>query len=165
MTSLLAHIEALLVRDLRGVKKEIEAFENESQVWAIVPGITNPGGTLALHGCGNLRHYIGHVLGGLAYIRDRNNEFANRTATRSEISSEIDRTIEALQTTLRNLDPSTLESVYPERVGGFELNTQQFLLHLCTHLSFHLGQMGYLRRVVSGKDQSTGPVSLAALVN
>jgi hypothetical protein len=37
------------------------------------------------------------------------------------------------------------------------------MLHLATHLAFHLGQIGYLRRAVTGDATSSGPVSNAVL--
>jgi hypothetical protein len=163
MNTILAHIQALLIRDLGGMKKEIEAFPDDQQIWDVLPGVSNPAGTLAIHGCGNLKHYIGVVLGGASYKRDRENEFANRFMTRDEICCEIDSTVTLLRQTLSVIDPEMLGSTYPERVGSFELNTQQFLLHLCSHLSLHLGQAGYLRRILSGSNQSTSPASLAEL--
>ena len=33
-------------------------------IWALPPGLPNSGSTLALHVAGNLRHYVGAVLGG-----------------------------------------------------------------------------------------------------
>ncbi|MDA1028821.1 MAG: DUF1572 family protein [Bacteroidetes bacterium] len=163
MESVFTHIEALLVRDLGGMKREIEAYPDDAQIWAVVPGIANPAGTLAIHGCGNLKHYIGFVLGGVPYTRDRANEFANRTMTRNEIYREIESTISVLEMVLPQLDESVLGTTYPEAVGGFQLNTQQFLMHLCSHLSLHLGQMGYLRRFLSGANQSTSPALLAEI--
>ncbi len=163
MNTILAHIQALLIRDLGGMKKEIEAFPDDQQIWDVLPGVSNPAGTLAIHSCGNLKHYIGVVLGGASYKRDRENEFANRFMTRDEICCEIDSTVTLLRQTLSVIDPEMLGSTYPERVGSFELNTQQFLLHLCSHLSLHLGQAGYLRRILSGSNQSTSPASLAEL--
>ena len=36
-------------------------------------------------------------------------------------------------------------------------------MHLAVHLGFHLGQAGYLRRVVTGDARTSGTVSLTAL--
>ncbi len=161
MTPILAHIQTLLIRDLGGMKKEIEAFPNDQQIWEVLPGVVNPAGTLAIHLCGNLKHYVGFVMGGIPYTRDRENEFANRSLSKAEISREIESTIEVLKRAFSSIDSTLLGTIYPERVGGFELNTQQFLLHLCSHFALHLGQAGYLRRILSGSVQSTGPASLA----
>jgi hypothetical protein len=43
------------------------------------------------------------------------------------------------------------------------LNTATFLVHLGAHLAFHLGQAGYLRRVITGDNTSTNPLPVAAL--
>jgi hypothetical protein len=37
------------------------------------------------------------------------------------------------------------------------------LLHLCTHAGFHLGQAGYLRRVITGDATSSGPIPLGPI--
>ena len=47
--------------------------------------------------------------------------------------------------------------------GGVPMTCGRLLLHLCTHLAFHLGQAGYLRRVVTGDTRSSGPVSVREL--
>jgi uncharacterized damage-inducible protein DinB len=163
MNQLLEHIQSLLVRDLLGVKKELELFETDEQTWNCPTGISNPAGTLAIHICGNLNHYIGAVLGGTSYVRDRNNEFANRSNSRTQIYEILDETSAMLASVIPEIDPGRLNQRYPEQVGGFDLNTQQFLLHLCTHLSFHLGQLGYLRRLLSAENKSTGPIALGPI--
>ena len=38
-------------------------------------------------------------------------------------------------------------------------------MHLAVHLGFHLGQAGYLRRVVTGDGRSSGALPLAALAD
>ena len=154
---MLRQLSALLVRDLQSMKDELVAFPSEAMIWECPQGITNPAGTLALHGCGNLQHYIGHVLGGTSYVRDRENEFANRSMTRADLSMEIDRTIAVIKAVLPSLEDEVLASTFPQQVGGVSLNTQQFLLHLSSHLSLHLGQAGYLRRILTGSTESTGP--------
>ncbi len=163
MTPLIRQIERLILRDLEAMAREIDSFPDDNMIWMTPPGISNPAGTLAMHGCGNLRHYVSHVLGGTDYVRDRTKEFSDRSASRQSILEEIVATISSLRSVFQTLDASVLESRFPEQVGGFELNTQQFLLHLCTHLSFHLGQVGYLRRILTKENYSVDPVSLKAL--
>jgi len=57
----------ILVRDLNAVRRELEAYPDEQSVWALPPGVTNSGGTLAMHIAGNVQHFIGAVLGGSGY--------------------------------------------------------------------------------------------------
>ena len=44
-----------------------------------------------------------------------------------------------------------------------QLRCDTFLLHLCTHLAFHLGQAGYLRRALTGDARTSGALSLKEL--
>ena len=43
-----------------------------------------------------------------------------------------------------------MEKTYPEDVLGAPLSTRQFLVHLLGHLNYHLGQIDYLRRTLTG---------------
>ncbi|HET9040180.1 MAG TPA: hypothetical protein VFN40_08425, partial [Gemmatimonadales bacterium] len=52
-------LAALLDRDLRGLRRQLEAYADERQIWQPVPGLPNTAGTLALHLAGNLQHYVG----------------------------------------------------------------------------------------------------------
>ena len=50
--------------------------------------------------------------------------------------------------TVKNLDENIFESKYPLVVFGYEMTTEFFLIHLTTHLSYHIGQINYLRRII-----------------
>ena len=54
----------LVLRDLAALQREVTAYPDDESLWRVAPGITNSGGTLALHLAGNLRGFIGSVLGG-----------------------------------------------------------------------------------------------------
>lgn len=152
-------LRLVLVRELEGFEREVRLFPDDASLWKTVPGVTNSAGNLTLHACGNLQHYIGHVLGGTGYVRDRNHEFGARSGSREDLSREIRTTIATLEKVIPAIDARTLSSPYPEPVGGTTLRTDRFLLHLSVHLAFHLGQAGYLRRVLTGDKTSSGAVS------
>lgn len=62
----------------------------------------------------------------------------------------IDETAEVVETTLDRLTPDQLEQVYPIVVFADRtepMKTGWFLVHLATHLSYHLGQINYHRRL------------------
>lgn len=147
------YILRVLVRDLEGLRSEIEAYPSSDQLWELPPGISNSGGTLALHLVGNLRHFIGAVIGGSGYERDRPGEFQDRDLPKSEVSALIDPTIEEISKTLDGLTDQDLSAAYPVEVGGVRLDTGQFLVHLAGHFSYHLGQVNYHRRLISGVNQ------------
>ena len=127
-------------------------------------GVPNSAGNLALHVAGGLQHYVGAVLGGSAYVRNRDGEFSRRTASRGELVSELQKAAVAVRTVVPNLTNAVLEHDFPEPViPQCRIQTLRFLLHLCAHASFHLGQAGYLRRGLTGQNQSAAPVPLRVL--
>jgi uncharacterized damage-inducible protein DinB len=160
---MLDDIRRLLIRDLEGFQREIERFPDDETVWRTVPGIANAAGTLALHAAGNLQHFIGAVLGGSGYIRDRAAEFSRRGETRAALVRELAAARDAVDRTLAELPEESVETVYPLPLNDLRLRTGVFLMHLSTHLAFHLGQTGYIRRVVTGDGQSVGAVTFAPL--
>lgn len=149
-------IARLLVREVKGFQREILLFPDDAAVWATLPGISNSAGNLALHLAGNLRDFVGRVLGGMAYVRDRNDEFGRRAGTRAEVVAALEAAIGAVEQTA--LDH--LEGEFPEAPGGYRVETRLFLLHLCTHAAYHLGQAGYLRRALTGDTRTSGALSL-----
>lgn len=156
-------VSRLLVRELQAFAREVELFPDDESLFRTLPGVTNSAGNLALHVCGNLQHFVGAVLGGSGYVRDREAEFGRRDATREELQREIAAAVEAVRSTLVKVDVATLERDYPLQVGGVTLPTGRFLVHLATHLAFHLGQAGYLRRVLTGNSATSDAVSLKVL--
>ena len=145
VTSLLT----VLVRDLKKLEAEILLYPSEESIWKIEKDIKNPAGTLCLHLCGNLQHYIGSVLGKTAYKRNRDNEFASRNVPRESLLTEITQSINAIEATLPLLTEEQLLSTYPVKVFDNPTSTLFFLVHLSAHLSYHLGQVNYHRRLVA----------------
>jgi len=162
---MLEDILILISRELNSLKNEIEMFPDDKMLWSVLPGITNSAGNLTLHVCGNLKYYIGAVLGNTGYIRDRESEFNRKSGSRVELVAELQETNEMIQSVLPKLSETIIADTYPETVGGVEIPCGRFLTHLATHLSFHLGQVGYLRRILTRNNQSSGAVSLRAISN
>jgi membrane-associated phospholipid phosphatase/uncharacterized damage-inducible protein DinB len=156
-------IQRLLVRELSGFAREIELFPDEASVWKVPPGVSNSAGNLALHVCGNLKHFVGAVLGGTGYVRRREQEFAERGTSRAALLREVQETIEVVSSVLAELPDGALDAPYPEVHGGVQLSGRTFLLHVCTHAAFHLGQAGYLRRALTGDGSTSGALSIKAL--
>ena len=138
----------LYKRDLLQLRKEVEAFNDEANLWRLKGEIKNTTGNLALHLCGNLQHFIGHVLGGTNYQRDRENEFAAKDVARADIIKEIDKTIKTLEEVVPNLDESSFDQPYPIKIALGDFTIFQMLVHLQGHLNYRLGQINYLRRIL-----------------
>ena len=141
-------LKSLFNRDLNKLKVEIESYENESQIWAIDKNISNSAGNLCLHLIGNINTYIGAELGKTGYIRNRPLEFSLKDVPRSEIISKIDEMILVVNNTLDSLTEADLKAIYPQIVFEKEMTTEFFLVHLSTHLAYHLGQINYHRRLI-----------------
>ena len=165
MTSLVGAIGTMMLREMVTLRKEIEAYPSDESLWKVVPGISNSGGTLALHLAGNLQHFIGAVLGGSGYIRNREAEFSVRGLSRGEVMNLVDQATASLTHTFRSLTDEVLGRQYPERVGKVRLTTGDFLVHLEGHLAYHLGQIDYHRRMSTGGGALSGAMSPGALVS
>lgn len=160
-----ASIRAILLRELRALQREVEAFENEESLWAVPPGIANSTGTLVLHLAGNLQSFVGSVLGDSGYVRDRQAEFERRGVSRTELLTEIENTIQVVDATLTALPEDRLSETFPFGFGDLQVTTGDFLIHLTTHLAFHVGQIDYHRRLTTGDPSSIGPVAIPQLAS
>ena len=147
--SFIADISEIFIRDLNVLAEEVQQTP-EKNLWRIVPGINNSIGTLAIHLCGNLRHFIGAVIGKDGYQRNREAEFSGTQIPLEELLKEIFTTRDAVENAFKILTPEQLEEVMPDtppqhkgRTIGF------FLIQLSCHLSRHRGQLDYLRRILS----------------
>lgn len=141
-------IRSILLRDLRALAREVDAYPSDEVLWRVAAGISNSGGTLVLHLLGNLEHFIGAVLGRTGYVRDREAEFATRDLSRAELRRRIDAAAEAVDATLARLSPEQWEAEYPVPIAGRKVGTTDFLVHLVAHLAYHLGQIDYHRRML-----------------
>jgi len=162
---LIDDVRRVLVRELEAFAREVELFPDDDVLWKTIPGVTNSAGNLALHACGNLKHFVGAVLGGTGYVRDRPAEFATRAGRREDVARQLRETAEVVAEALARVPESALAAPYPQPHDGVRLPCGRFLIHLCVHLSFHLGQAGYLRRSLTGDARTSGAVSLGALAD
>ena len=157
---MLAHeLAALYTRDLTRLVQEISAFPDTATLWQTRAGITNSAGNLALHLEGNLREFIGRLLGKHDFTRDRPREFSDSGIEQRDLVARLSAVRDEIPLVVANLSAEELEAVYPQPHGGATLSTRQMLIHLDGHLNYHLGQIDYLRRVLTGE----GAISFAEL--
>jgi uncharacterized damage-inducible protein DinB len=145
---MIAALNDLYDRDLGRLYQEIAAFRQEEHLWLTSGHVPNPAGNLGLHLVGNLSAYIGNTLGHRPYVRDRPAEFAAKNVPKQELLRQIAHTREVVLASLQALEAKDLDSIYPEEVLGYQMTTGFFLVHLLAHLSYHLGQINYLRRML-----------------
>ncbi|MBZ4042625.1 DUF1572 family protein [Flavobacterium hibisci] len=145
---LIENLRLLFNRDLNKLKEEIEAYQTENQLWVIDKNIANSAGNLCLHLIGNLNTYIGAVLGNTGYVRNRPLEFSSKGVRKDQLITQIEETILMVNNTLDILKEADLEAIYPQIVFEKEMKSGFFLMHLSTHLAYHLGQINYHRRLL-----------------
>jgi len=138
----------LFTRDLNKLKVEIESYKEEANLWITSKDISNSAGNLALHLIGNLNHFIGAELGSTGYIRQRDLEFSLKDVPRSTIINQIDETIFIIKNSLNDLSDEDLQKEYRRNPFEAYMTTEFFLVHLVMHLSYHLGQINYHRRLL-----------------
>jgi uncharacterized damage-inducible protein DinB len=141
-------LQLLFSRDLNKLKSEIELYNDESAIWIIDKGIANSAGNLCLHLVGNLKHFIGTILGGTNYKRNREAEFALKGLPRATLVQEVEETLDVVSNTLSRLGREELDQEFPIDVFGYKMSTEFFLIHLAMHLDYHLGQINYHRRLL-----------------
>ena len=145
---LIQTLKTLFQRDLNTLRKEIESYKVESKLWIIDKGIANSAGNLCLHLVGNLNTYIGKELGGTGYIRQRDLEFSQKDVPKAILLKMINETMATVATALEKVTDQRLEEEYPVIVLAEKTTTGHFLVHLLAHLSYHLGQINYHRRLL-----------------
>jgi uncharacterized damage-inducible protein DinB len=141
-------LRTLFERDLKKLKLEIESYQHEQNLWKIDGKIANSGGNLALHLVGNLNTYFGTTLGNTGYVRDRDAEFSTRNVPQKELLQKIEAVMPVVDSVLSNLTDDQLKAEYPMLVLAEKTSTEFFLIHLAMHLSYHLGQVNYHRRLL-----------------
>ncbi len=156
-------ITNVITRELKALRREVESYPNDADLWEILPGIANPGGNLALHLAGNLQYFVGQVLGKNGYVRNHDAEFGSRDIPRAELLTEIDNAIQAVETGMSSISEDDLAQPFPEKVGGVSSTTGAFLAHFATHLAYHLGQVDYHRRILTGEGKTVKAMALTEL--
>jgi hypothetical protein len=144
-------IKSIFIRDLSKLKGEIESYPNENSIWEIRSDINNSAGNLTLHLIGNLNTYIGAELNKTGYIRNRELEFTRKNVPRVQLIKSIEATINVIENVLDQLSVTDLKKEYPTLIWEKKTSTEYVLIHLTTHLAYHLGQINYHRRLLNTK--------------
>lgn len=135
-------------RDLNRLIVEIESYKNEANIWRIEKQVSNSAGNLVLHLIGNLNALIGKEIGNTNYVRNRELEFSQKNLSRTHLIEAIRETIKMVSDSLLTLTEEDLKKDYPILKFSEITSTSYLLVHLTTHLNYHLGQINYHRRLL-----------------
>lgn len=141
-------LKELYNRDLKNLKAEIDLYQHDSTLWKTENSIKNSGGNLCLHIIGNLKNFIGNGLANSGYIRDREFEFSGKFVDRKDLQKQIDETIQVVNQGLDNLTDEQLTDNFPVVIWDQPTGMAFTIIHLHSHLNYHLGQINYHRRML-----------------
>ena len=153
-------LAAFYAREIGALRREIAAYPDDPSLWAGRDGIQNTGGVLAQHLVGNLRHFIGGRLGGSGYVRDRDAEFQATGMSKDKLLGLVDAASDEVSQAFAAMDAEELAADFPDVVAGHHVGNAELLLHLLSHLGYHLGQMDYHRRLVTGANTTVEAISV-----
>jgi uncharacterized damage-inducible protein DinB len=120
---------------------------NDQMIWWRANEQSNAIGNLVLHCVGATRYYIGHVVGGRDFVRDRDSEFSERQEIpkadllarlmfAANEADEVFRTFDAgrlMETTDKGRRPGTLMEV---------------IAHQLVHYATHTGQIAFATKML-----------------
>jgi uncharacterized damage-inducible protein DinB len=141
-------LKTLYSRELHKLKAEIELYQNEKRIWHFEKSISNSAGNLCLHLTGNLNAYIGAGLAKTSYTRHRELEFSLKDIPKAELIKKVEETILVVEKGLNSLSDDQMKDNFPVVIWDKATEMEYTLVHLITHVSYHLGQINYHRRLL-----------------
>ncbi len=145
---MISTLKQLFKRDLKNLRREIESYKNEENLWIVDKNIANSAGNLCLHLIGNLNTYLGAEILKTGYVRQRELEFSLKNIPKATLLQKIDETMLVVENALDSMSEAQLQEEYSLLVFKEKTSTEYFLTHLTTHLTYHLGQINYHRRLL-----------------
>lgn len=123
----------------------------EEQVWHRTNDVCNSIGNLVLHLSGNVRQWIGHGVGGLSDIREREKEFSARGGrSKQEILALFETTVADAVNIIKAVPFERLTArIKPQ---NREVTVLEAILHVAGHLREHTGQIVFATKQFTGKD-------------
>jgi Protein of unknown function (DUF1572) len=162
---LLEDLKVLYLREIATLERELDLYPDDASVWKELPGLPNPAGNLLLHLAGSLQHFFGATLGKTGYQRNREAEFSNRNVSRSDLKQELSRARQGVIAAFEHLTDDSLTHVFPVQFADAPFSIRLTLLQFLGHLAYHLGQIDYHRRVVTGNSTSVNAIAASDLLD
>lgn len=145
-------IQPILLRlyetNMTSLIEEVKAYKDERNMWKVQGEIANSGGNLVMHLIGNLRGFVGALIGGTDYVRKRNIEFTIKDVPRADMLAELDQTWADVKMTLSKVTDVDLAKVYDVPGTEHSLSGAVLLIYFLEHLAYHKGQINYHRRLL-----------------
>ena len=136
----------LVVHLTEQIRACLDALDDE-QIWWRPNEQSNAIGNLVLHCAGSTRYYIGHVVGGNDFVRDRDTEFGERQKiSKDALLIHLNSAVTEADEVLTSFDPARLLDT-TERTPKPSTYMQIIGLQLI-HYSTHAGQIVYATKLI-----------------
>jgi uncharacterized damage-inducible protein DinB len=123
----------------------------DEQIWQRPNGQLSSMGNLVLHLCGNVRQWVLSGLGDNEDTRQRSFEFSETgPIPREELFALMDRLKVDVEAFLKTLDEERLTQIH--QVQGFDESGISILVHVTEHFSYHVGQIAWYTKMLTGED-------------
>lgn len=124
---------------------------SDEQIWARAGDNQNAVGNLVLHLCGNVRQWIVSGVGATPDVRQRDAEFAARSAAgRQELDQKLEATLGEAIAALDKLPPERLQQRLV--VQGYDVTALEAIFSVVEHFSGHTGQIIFATKLYTGQD-------------
>jgi len=135
------------------VEKAARSITDE-QLWIKPFPFGNSIGHLVVHLTGNLNHYIGTLVAGSGYVRNREYEFIDPARpTSDELLARFHQTVDMVVRTLEAQDDASFLKPVPNQPP---IQTRLGLFLVCAaHMNNHIGQMSYLVQALQASTKET----------
>ncbi len=144
LDALQARITKIFPEQIRACLEQL----TEEQIWWRPNEKANSVGNLVLHLTGSLNHYLNRAVGGIAFDRDRDAEFAERRyIPKAELRARFDDMVTKAGQTFSRLTPDHLAEPSPEP-KLYSLLVDD-LITVAVHLSNHAGQIVWITKMLS----------------
>ena len=133
---------------LRKIKHCVKQLTDD-QLWWRPSESMNSVANLLLHLCGNLRQWIVSGVGGAADIRERQQEFDERSsAPKTELMQQTKDAVAEAKTALS--ENSAEELLRVRRIQGFDVTGMQAIFHSVAHFRGHTQEIVHMTRCQLG---------------
>lgn len=119
----------------------------DPMIWWRANDRSNAIGNLVLHCAGSTRYYIGHVVGGHEFVRDRDAEFAERKELpKADLLARLTFAAHEADEVLRTFDANRLmETTDKGRRPGVLM---EVIAHQLVHYATHTGQIAFATKML-----------------
>lgn len=132
------------------IERCLEGLRDED-VWWRPNEVSNSIGNLLLHLCGNVGQWIIEGVGERPYIRNRQQEFDERTLIpATELLARLTAVVHEADAVIGSLDADTL--LTRRQVQGRDVTVLEAIYHVVSHFGMHTGQIIFISKMQVARD-------------